>query len=152
MVTWNARILRHVKCRQGQNVLELFQQMQKESVQPDSLAFLGVLNACARIVALEEGRCVHQQIVEHGWDSDVFVGRSLLDMYAKCGSMEDAWRVFNKMPSQDLVTWTAILVRCAMHGHGKESPKHFEQMCQEDVQPDNIMFIFLLSACRHAGG
>jgi len=145
-------ILGHVKSRQGQNVLELFQQMQKESVQPDSVAFLGVLNACARIGALEEGRCVHWQIVEHGWDSDVFVGRSLLDMYAKCGSMEDAWRVFNKMPSQDLVTWTAILVRCAMHGHSKEAPKHFEEMCQEDVQPDDIMFICPLSACRHAGG
>jgi pentatricopeptide repeat protein len=92
-------ILGHVKSRQGQNVLELFQQMQQESVQPDPVAFLGVLNACARIGALEEGRCVHWQIVEHGWDSDVFVGRSLLDMYAKCGSMEDAWRVFNKMIS-----------------------------------------------------
>ncbi|KAH9551141.1 hypothetical protein CY35_09G000200 [Sphagnum magellanicum] len=121
---WNQKLSKYVKdgCNkkeQGQNVLELFQQMQQESVQPDSVAFLGVLNACARIVALEEDRCVHQQIVEDGWDSDVFVGRSLLDMYAKCGSMEDAWRVFNKMPSQDLVTWTAILVRRTMHGHEK---------------------------------
>jgi pentatricopeptide repeat protein len=106
--------------------------------------FCGGAECMCQEVALEEGRCVHRQIVEHGWDSDVFVGRSLLDMYAKCGSMEDAWRVFNKMPSQDLVTWTAILVGCAMHGHGKEAPKHFEQMCQEDVQPDDIMFIFLL--------
>ncbi len=56
------------------------------------------------------------------------------------------------MLSRDLVTWTAILVGCAMYGHGQEAPKHFEQMCQEDVQPDDIMFIFLLSACRHAGG
>jgi hypothetical protein len=48
------------------------------------------------MVAIEEGRCVHQQIVECGWDSDVFVGSSLVDMYAKCGSMEDAGSVFNK--------------------------------------------------------
>jgi pentatricopeptide repeat protein len=123
MGNWRRRCSFSNKCNkkeQGQNVLELFQQMQQESVQPDSVAFLGVLNACARIVALEEDRCVHQQIVEDGWDSDVFVGRSLLDMYAKCGSMEDAWRVFNKMPSQDLVTWTAILVRRTMHGHGMQ--------------------------------
>jgi pentatricopeptide repeat protein len=53
VVTWNARILRHVKCRQGQNVLELFQQMQQESVQPDSVAFVGVLNACARKLPLK---------------------------------------------------------------------------------------------------
>jgi pentatricopeptide repeat protein len=44
------------------------------------------------------------------------VGNSLVDMYAKCGSIEDAWRVFNKMPSQNVVIWTAILGGCAMHG------------------------------------
>jgi pentatricopeptide repeat protein len=60
---------------------------------------VGVLNAYASVVAVEEGRCVHQQIVECGWDSDVFVGSSLVDMYAKCGSIEDASRVFKKLPS-----------------------------------------------------
>ncbi len=72
-------------------------------------------------------------------------------MYAKCGSLEDAWRVCNKMPSQNMVTWNAILGGCAMHGHGKEALKHFEQMCEEGVQPDDITFVCLLSACSHAG-
>ncbi len=74
-----------------------------------------------------------------------------MDMYAKCGSMEDAWGVFNKMPSRAVVTWNAILGGCAMNGHGKEALKHFEQMCEEGVQPDDITFICLLSACSHAG-
>jgi pentatricopeptide repeat protein len=43
---------------------------------------------------LEESRCVHEQIVKSGWDSGV-----LVDMYANCGCIEDAWKVFNKMPS-----------------------------------------------------
>jgi hypothetical protein len=64
--------------------------MQQEGVQPDSVTFVGVLNACASIIALEEGRCVHHQIIQSGLESDVFVGNSLLDMYAKCGSIEDA--------------------------------------------------------------
>ncbi|CAK9269740.1 unnamed protein product [Sphagnum jensenii] len=151
VVTWTAMILGHVKCGEGQKALELFRQMQQEGVQPDPVTFVGVLNACASLIALEEGRCVHQQIVEYGWDSDVFVVNSLVDMYAKCGSIEDAWRVFNRMPSQDVVTWNAILGGCAMHGHGKEALKHFERMCEEGVQPDDITFICLLSACSHAG-
>jgi pentatricopeptide repeat protein len=151
VVTWNAMVLGHVKCGQGQNALELFQQMQQEGVQPNSVTFVGVLNACASMIALEEGRCVHQHIIRCGWDSDVFVGSSLVDMYAKCGSMEDAWSVFNKMPSRDVVTWTTILGGCAMHGHGKEALKHFERMCEEGVQPDDVTFICLLSACSHAG-
>ncbi len=92
-------ILGHVQSGQGQKALELFRQMQQEGVQPNSVTFVGVLNAYASVVALEEGRCVHQQIVECGWDSDVFVGSSLVDMYAKCGSIEDASRVFKKLPS-----------------------------------------------------
>jgi pentatricopeptide repeat protein len=103
------------------------------------------------LVAIEEGRCVHQQIIQSGLECDLFVGSSLVDMYAKCGSMEDAWGVFNKMPSRAVVTWNAILGGCAMNGHGKEALKHFEQMCEEGVQPDDIIFICLLSACSHAG-
>ncbi|CAK9215698.1 unnamed protein product [Sphagnum troendelagicum] len=99
VVTWTTMISGHVKCGQGQKALELFQQMQQEGVQPDSVTFVGVLNACASVVVLEDGRFAHEQIIERGWDSDVFVGSSLVDMYSKCGSMEDAWSVFNEMPS-----------------------------------------------------
>jgi len=90
-----------------------------------------VLNACASVVVLEEGRCVHEQIVQSCFLSDVFVGNSLVDMYAKCGSMEDTWKVFIMMPSQDVVTWTTILGGCAMHRHGKEALKHFAWICEE---------------------
>ncbi len=151
VVTWNAMILGQVKCGQGQRSLELFQQMQQEGVQPDSDTFVGILNACASVVALEEGRCTHEQIIQSGWDSDVFVGNSLVDMHANCGSMEDAKRVFNEMPLRDVVSWNSILGGFAMHGHDKESLTYFEQICEEGVQPDDITFVGLLSACSHAG-
>jgi hypothetical protein len=73
------------------------------------------------MVVIEEGRCVHQQIIQSGLESDVIVGSSLVEMYAKCGSIEDAW-----MSSQNVVTWNAILRGCAMQGHGEEALKHFE--------------------------
>jgi len=149
--SWNAMILGHVKCAQGQKALVLFQQMQQQDVQPDSVTFVGVLNACASVVALEEGRCAHKQIIQSGWDTNVFVGTSLVDVYAKCGSMKDAWRVFNKMPSRDVGLWNAILGGCAMHGHGKEALQHFEWIGEEGVQPNEITFVCLLSACSHAG-
>ncbi len=66
---------------------------------PSSVTFVGVLNSCGSIVAVQEGRCVHQQIIQSGLESDVFVGSSLVDMYAKCGNIKDAWKVFNKTPS-----------------------------------------------------
>ncbi len=108
VVSWNAMLLGHVKCGQGQKALELFQQMQQEGVSPDPVTFVGVLNACASLFALEEGKRIHEQIIQSRCESDVFVRSSLVDMYAKCGSMVDASRVFNNLSSQDVVTWNAM--------------------------------------------
>jgi pentatricopeptide repeat protein len=63
---------------------------------------VGVLNACGNVVAIEKGKCTREQIVQSGWDLDIFVGSSSVDMYAKCGSMEDACKVFNKILSHDV--------------------------------------------------
>jgi pentatricopeptide repeat protein len=79
-------------------------------VQPNSVTFVGVLKACASVVAIEEGRCVHQQIIQSGLESTVFVGNSLVDIYAKCGSMKDAGCVFDKMPSRNVVTSTTMIL------------------------------------------
>ncbi len=79
-----------LKCGLGQKALELFQQIQQEDVGPDSITFVGVLNTCASVAVLEEGGCVQRQIIESGLESDVIVGNNLVDMYAKCGSLEDA--------------------------------------------------------------
>ncbi|KAH9535066.1 hypothetical protein CY35_17G034800 [Sphagnum magellanicum] len=151
VVCWTAMIFGHVKCGEGHKALELFQKMQQEGVQPDPVTYVGVLNACANVVALEEGRRAHERIIQSRCESDVFVRSSLVDMYAKCGSMEDACRVFNTMPSHDVVSWNALLGGFAIHGQGKEALVHFELMCEEGVHPDDITFVCLLSACSHAG-
>ncbi|CAK9867651.1 unnamed protein product [Sphagnum jensenii] len=151
VVCWTAMIFGHVKYGEGHKALELFQKMQQEGVQPDPVTYVGVLNACANVVALEEGRRAHERIIQSRCESDVFVRSSLVDMYAKCGSMEDACRVFNTMPSHDVVSWNALLGGFAMHGQGKEALVHFERMCEEGVHPNDITFVCLLSACSHSG-
>jgi len=151
VISWNAIILGYLKCGQGTKALELYQQMQSEGVQPDPVTFVGVLNACASVSALEEGRCIHKQIISSDCKFDVFVACSLIDMYSKCGSIEDAQRVFNKLPTRNLVSWNAMLGGYAMHGHAKEALEHFQQMCQEGVEVDKVTFVSLLSACSHVG-
>ncbi|CAK9260361.1 unnamed protein product [Sphagnum jensenii] len=150
-VAWTTMILGYVKCSQGKNALELFHKMLYEGVEPIPATFMAVLSACASVVALEEGRLVHEYISRSGWESDLFVGSSLIDMYAKCGSVEYALRVFNKMPRHDLISWNTMLGGYAMHGHGKEAVEHFEQMWDRSVEIDKVTFICLLSACNHAG-
>jgi pentatricopeptide repeat protein len=74
---------------------------------------------------IEESKHVHEQIIESGWDLDVFVGSSLVDMDVECGNMEDAWTMFSKMPSQNVVTWNG--------GQGKNALELFQQMQHDDV-------------------
>ncbi|CAM6051402.1 unnamed protein product, partial [Sphagnum compactum] len=151
VVSWTAMILAHVNCGQAWKALELSQQMQNQGVQPDHVTFVGMLNACADVLALEEGRHIHERIIQSGCESDAFVGSSLIDMYTKCGSIEDAQRVFNRMVTPDVIAWTAMLRGHAMHGRGREAIQHFEQMGQDGVEIDDVTFIALLSACNHSG-
>ncbi len=151
VVAWSALILGHVKCGQGEKALELFRQMQLEGLEPDPVTFVRVLNACASVAALEEGRCVEEQIIQSCCEYDVFVGYSLVDMYAKCGSIDDAFRVFNELPTRDIVSWNAMLGGYAMHGHAKEAIGRVQQMCEDGLEIDNVTFVSLLSACSHAG-
>ncbi len=116
-------------------------------MRPDSVTFVGVLNACASVVAIEEGRCAHQQIIQSGLQSDVFVCNSLVDMYVKCGSIEEAWRVFNKMPSRAVVTWTTMILRHVQCGQGQKALELFLKMQQEGVQPNSVTFVGVLNAC-----
>jgi pentatricopeptide repeat protein len=78
--------------------------MQSQEVQPAPITFVRVVNACASLAALEDSRHVHQQMIQSNFETDVFVGSSLIDMYTKCGSVDDAWRVFNRMPTQYVVS------------------------------------------------
>jgi hypothetical protein len=81
---------------------------------PNFITFVGVLNACANIFAFQEGKHAHAHIIQNGLEFDVFVGSSLVDMYAKCGSIADAWIMFNKMPFQNVVISNAMVL-----GHAK---------------------------------
>jgi pentatricopeptide repeat protein len=126
VVAWNATILGYAKRGQGQKALQLSCQMQYEGVHLVPVSFAGMLNACASVAALEEGRHVHGAIIQSGYEFDVFMGSSLIDMYAKCGSVQDAWRVFNRMPRCNMVAWTAMLGAYALHGHANETLAHFK--------------------------
>ncbi len=92
------------------------------------VTFVGLLNACAIVAALEEGRKAHKQIIQYGDESDVFVGNRLVDMYTECGSIEDAWRVFNSMSSHNMVAGGTMILAHAKCGQGKKALELFCSM------------------------
>jgi len=152
VVSWSTMILGHVKCGQGKEALELYRQRQLECVQPDPITFVGVLNACASIVALEEGRSVHEQIIQSNFESNLFVANSLIDMYSKCGSIDDAWMVFSRMPSRNVVSWNIMILGHVKCGQGQKALALGQQMQLEGIKPDPVTFVGILKACTSIAG
>eukprot|EP01018_Ginkgo_biloba_P037431 Gb_29873 [translate_table: standard] len=151
VVSWSALIAGYAQNGHANEALALFHQMQLAYVKPDSITMVSVLQACAHLGALKQGELIHDNIIKSGFDSDVSIGNSLIDMYAKCGSLEDARRLFDKMSIRDVVSWSAMIAGYGMHGHGQDAIALFSQMQWTNMKPDDVTFLSLLSACSHAG-
>jgi pentatricopeptide repeat protein len=151
VVSWTAVIAGYAQDGQFGEALVLFQQMLWKDVIPDSDTFSTVTAACANLASLEHGKKVHGQIIRSGFQYNVIVGNSLIDMYAKCGSIQNAEMVFLKMHRRNIVSWNGMIVGYALHGFGKEALLLFEQMQYIGLKPDHVSFIGVLSACCHAG-
>eukprot|EP01018_Ginkgo_biloba_P034643 Gb_30709 [translate_table: standard] len=151
VVSWNAMIGGFAQNGHFNEALKLFHQMQSTGVKPNTVTFACVLSACANLAALEHGKAIHEDIIKSGFQSDTFIGNALVDMYAKCGSIEIARNIFDKMPERDVVSWNAIIVGYAMHGRGKEALQLFKRMQLSGKKPNHVTFIGVLSACCHAG-
>eukprot|EP01018_Ginkgo_biloba_P019332 Gb_33828 [translate_table: standard] len=151
VVSWNAMIAGFAQNGHFDEALKLYRKMQVEHVKPDLDTFANVLQACANLAALEHGKEVHKDIIRTKFQSDVFVGTALVDMYAKCGSIRNACEVFDAMSKRDVVSWNAMILGYAMHGCGKEALQLFEQMQNSTTKPNHVTFVGVLSACCHAG-
>eukprot|EP01018_Ginkgo_biloba_P028154 Gb_09702 [translate_table: standard] len=150
LVSWTAMITGYAQTGDGEEALKLFNHMLCAGMMPNQSTLAIVLSACASLATLEHGKQIHADAIKMGFDTDVFVGNSLITMYAKCGSI-DACQVFNKMSERDVVTWNAMMAGYAQHGYGKEALQLFEQMKMIGPMPNHITFVGVLSACSHAG-
>eukprot|EP01018_Ginkgo_biloba_P002796 Gb_01184 [translate_table: standard] len=151
LVSWNAMIAGYAQNGYGNEALQLFLQMQLAGVKPDSSTIVSVLPACAHFAALQQGKEIHAYIIRNRYELNAFVVNGLIDMYAKCGNIENARQVFDKMSERDVVCWNAMIAGYGMHGHGEDALSLFNQMQQTVVKPNHITFIAVLSACSHTG-
>lgn len=83
--------------------------------------------------------------------SDVFAGNSLVNMYAKCGSIEDTSRAFSEVYDKTVISWSAMIGGLAQHGHGKEALHLFDEMLKDGISPNHVTLVSVLSACNHGG-
>lgn len=150
-ICWNVMIDGYAQHGLPNEGLLLFRQMLNAKVRPNEVTVLAVLSACGQTGALETGRWVHSYIENNGIGINVRVGTSLIDMYSKCGSLEDARLVFERISNKDVVAWNSMVAGYAMHGFSQDALRLFQDMCMIGYQPTDITFIGVLNACSHAG-
>ncbi|KAA8520345.1 hypothetical protein F0562_014601 [Nyssa sinensis] len=151
VVSWNSMISGLAQQGEFKEALDVFRKMQSRGVKPDDVTLVAVLNACANLGVIELGKWVHKYVDKHMIKADGFIGNALVDMYAKCGSIAEAFRVFDGMKCRDVYTYTAMIVGLAMHGQGERALDLFFEMPKMGIKPDEVTFVGVLTACSHVG-
>ncbi|XP_042513821.1 pentatricopeptide repeat-containing protein At1g08070, chloroplastic-like [Macadamia integrifolia] len=151
LVSWNSVIGGLVQSKKINEAMVLFHQMQIEDLKPNEVTLVGVLSACAQVGALDTGRWIHSYIDRNGFGLNLLVGTALVDMYSKCGSLEGAQLVFERMLERDVVAWNAMIMGFSMNGQSRKALELFYQMRSGNVKPNEVTMIGVLCACTHAG-
>ncbi|OVA16941.1 Pentatricopeptide repeat [Macleaya cordata] len=151
VVSWNSMIVGLAHQGEFKEALSVFRRMQGEGVKPDDVTLVGVLNSCANLGVLELGEWVHSYIDRNQIKADGYIGNALVDMYAKCGRIDQAFEVFKNMTNRDVFSYTSMIVGLAMNGQGENALEFFSEMTMVGIKPDEVTFIGVLSACSHVG-
>jgi len=152
LVSWNSMLNGFAANGRPNEVLTVFREMMDVDFAPDGFTMVSVLTACAEIGALALGRRVHMYLAKVGLVGNSHVGNALIDLYAKCGSVDDARKVFEEMGTgRTVVSWTSLIVGLAVNGFGKEALELFGVMEREKLVPTEITMVGVLYACSHCG-
>ncbi|KAF8042787.1 hypothetical protein BT93_A1190 [Corymbia citriodora subsp. variegata] len=151
IVLWTAMINGYVQFNRFDEAINLFRELQVRRIKPDKFTTVALLTGCAQCGALEQGKWIQGYIDENGIQLDAVVGTALIDMYAKCGWIDKALKIFYSLKKHDTASWTSIICGLAMNGRTGEALNLFIQMRDYRFKPDDVTFIGVLSACSHGG-
>lgn len=151
-VSWNSMISGYVRNGKLTEALELFHRMQNEGIEPSEFTMVSLLNACAHMGSLQQGKWIHDYIRKSDFELNVIVVTAIIDMYCKCGSIENALHVFEECPRKGLSSWNSIIIGLAMNGLEREAIEFFSELeSSSSLKPDDVSFIGVLTACKHLG-
>jgi pentatricopeptide repeat protein len=147
LAAWNAMIASCAQFEHNHEALELFQKIWQQGMEPNDASYVSLLKTCSTMASIDIGKLCHASCVETGDGNDIQVSSALVDMYSKCGSIEDAIDVFTGLPVRDIVTWNAMVSGYVKAGDEVQALQCFQDIRKECVKPDGVTFLSLLSAC-----
>ncbi|QHO36267.1 hypothetical protein HN51_029591 [Arachis hypogaea] len=151
LITWNAMIAAYVQNDWYRKALKLFEELLSGYLKPDTVTIASILPAYANLASLRECRQIHGYILKLNFHLNNFVSNSIMYMYASCGDLALACRIFREMACRDIISWNTIIMAYAIHGMGRMSIELFSEMKSRGIEPNDSTFVSLLSACSNSG-
>ncbi|KAF8409470.1 hypothetical protein HHK36_005546 [Tetracentron sinense] len=147
VVSWNTIIGGLVDSGDYKEAFHLFMLMWQEFSDAGSRTFATMIRASAGLGLVYAGRQLHSCILKMQIDGDIFVSCALIDMYSKCGSIDDAQFVFDEMPEKTVVGWNSIIAGYALHGYSEEALSMYYEMRDSGVKMDHFTFSIIIRIC-----
>ncbi|KAJ6708061.1 PENTATRICOPEPTIDE REPEAT-CONTAINING PROTEIN [Salix viminalis] len=152
LVSWNSMVSGYQIDGNGLSSLMCFKEMLRLGNKADRFGMISALGACSIEHCLRIGMEIHCQVIRSELELDIMVQTSLIDMYGKCGKVDYAERVFNRICSRNIVAWNAMIGGYALNNYFSESFACLKRMQEDDkVIPDVITMINLLPSCSQSG-
>ena len=148
---WNVMIKGCSKNGHFEEAIDFYYQMRGLGTRPDNYTFPAVLKACAGLSSLREGKEIHHHIIASGFESDSFVGIALINMYCKCGELDIARNVFDKICKSSVVSWNTMIRGYVQSMDFDKALKLFNQMQLEGITSTSITIVSIFSAFAHLG-
>ncbi|KAF5195916.1 Pentatricopeptide repeat-containing protein [Thalictrum thalictroides] len=150
-ISWNSMIGGYVRNGRFRDAFDLFRSMQSEEIKPSEFTTVSLLTACARLGAIEQGKWIHAYIKRNRIELNTIVLTAIIDMYCKCGTIEEAYEVFMTAPKKGLSSWNSMIIGLAVNGQCEEAIRLFGRLESSGLRPDDVSFIGVLTACNHSG-
>lgn len=151
VVSWSALMAGYSAHGHHDDVLDCFTQMQLQGVSPNRVTFMCTLKSCSILKAIDLGRKVYCEAVKMGFESDIFLGNTSIDMFCKCDNLLEATTIFDKLPNRDTVSWNALLAGHVDQGLGKQALVLLKRMLLCNLLLDDVSFMCGLRACAGTG-
>ncbi|KAK4748834.1 hypothetical protein SAY87_015420 [Trapa incisa] len=144
VITWTAVITGLVQYELYKDALKLFVEMRSEAAEPNLFTYLSFITACSGLRDVKEGSQIHGLIWKLGFQSDLCIESALMDMYSKCGKLDDAWDIFESAETVDEVSMTVILVGFARNGLEEEAVQMFVKVLRAGFEVDSNVISAIL--------
>ncbi|KAF3440469.1 hypothetical protein FNV43_RR18753 [Rhamnella rubrinervis] len=146
-VTWTAIITGYAKSGRSEVSLQLFFHMRETDILPDKFVLSSVLSACSMLNFTGGGKQIHAYVLRMGIEMDISVVNVLIDFYTKCGNVQVGLRLFDKLVTKNIISWTTMIAGCMKNSYDWEAMKLFSEMVRLCWKPDGFACSSILTSC-----